>query len=123
MALGVPVLVLTTFDEDAHLLGTLAAGASGYLLKDIESQALIGSIRVTASGGRVVAPNPTQRLIDRAVTSYAEPEPAPPPRTWVWRSGRSPWRCAPSRSVWSSPRGQAETTRHEPRPSTTYLCL
>lgn len=78
MALGVPVLVLTTFDEDAHLLGALAAGASGYLLKDIESQALIGSIRVTASGGRVVAPNPTQRLIDRAVTSYAGPEPAPP---------------------------------------------
>ena len=79
VAPDVPVLVLTTFDEDAHLLGALAAGASGFLLKDIEPQALIDSIRVAASGGRVVAPNPTQRLIDRAMTSYAEPEPAPPP--------------------------------------------
>lgn len=46
-----PVLVLTTFDEDAHLLGALAAGASGFLLKDIEPQALIDSIRVAAGGG------------------------------------------------------------------------
>ena len=34
-----PVLVLTTFDEDSHLLGALAAGASGFLLKDIDPQA------------------------------------------------------------------------------------
>ena len=34
-----PVLVLTTFDEDSYLLGALAAGASGFLLKDIDPQA------------------------------------------------------------------------------------
>lgn len=72
-----PVLVLTTFDEDAHLLGALAAGASGFLLKDIEPQALIDSIRVAAGGGRVVAPKPTQRLLERVMTNY-EDEQAPP---------------------------------------------
>lgn len=67
-----PVLVLTTFDEDAHLLGALAAGASGFLLKDIDPQALIDSIRVAAGGGRVVAPKPTQRLLERVMANYED---------------------------------------------------
>lgn len=75
----VPVLVLTTFDEDVHMLGALAAGASGFLLKDIEPQALIDSIRVAAGGGRVVAPEPTRRLLDRALAS--EEQAGPPAST------------------------------------------
>lgn len=74
-----PVLVLTTFDEDAHLLGALAAGASGFLLKDIDPQALIDSIRVAAGGGRVVAPKPTQRLLERVMANYEEEQPTPFP--------------------------------------------
>ena len=72
-----PVLVLTTFDEDSYLLGALAAGASGFLLKDIDPQALIDSIKVAAGGGRVVAPKPTQRLLERVMANY-EDEQAPP---------------------------------------------
>ena len=64
-----PVLVLTTFDEDSYLLGALAAGASGFLLKDIDPQALIDSIKVAAGGGRVVAPKPTQRLLERVMAN------------------------------------------------------
>lgn len=74
-----PVLVLTTFDEDSYLLGALAAGASGFLLKDIDPQALIDSIRVAAGGGRVVAPKPTQRLLERVMANYEEEQPTPFP--------------------------------------------
>lgn len=65
VAPDLPVLVLTTFDEDEHMLGALAAGASGFLLKDISPRMLIDSIRVAASGGRVLAPRPSQRLVER----------------------------------------------------------
>ena len=74
-----PVLVLTTFDEDSYLLGALAAGASGFLLKDIDPQALIDSIRVAAGGGRVVAPKPTQRLLERVMANYEEEQATPSP--------------------------------------------
>ena len=73
------LLVLTTFDEDAHLLGALAAGASGFLLKDIDPQALIDSIRVAAGGGRVVAPKPTQRLLERVMANYEDEQATPSP--------------------------------------------
>ena len=36
-----PVLVLTTFDDDANLFGALRAGAAGYLLKDVSSETLV----------------------------------------------------------------------------------
>ncbi len=74
-----PVLVLTTFDEDAHLLGALAAGASGFLLKDIDPQALIDSIRVAGGGGRVVAPKPAQRLLERVMANYEDEQATLPP--------------------------------------------
>ena len=74
-----PVLVLTTFAEDSYLLGALAAGASGFLLKDIDPQALIDSIKVAAGGGRVVAPKPTQRLLERVMANYEEEQPTPFP--------------------------------------------
>ncbi|WP_018297573.1 response regulator [Corynebacterium lubricantis] len=51
-----PVLVLTTFD-DAKLVSTLiAAGASGYLLKDIQPEELARAIRAAVSGGLVLDP-------------------------------------------------------------------
>lgn len=74
-----PVLVLTTFDEDSYLLGALAAGASGFLLKDIDPQALIDSIKVAAGGGRVVAPKPTQRLLERVMANYEDEQATPSP--------------------------------------------
>lgn len=79
VAPGLPVLVLTTFDEDEHMLGALAAGASGFLLKDIQPRMLIDSIRVAASGGRVLAPRPSQRLVERvAAAPVAEMVPQAP---------------------------------------------
>jgi DNA-binding NarL/FixJ family response regulator len=61
---SIPVLVLTTFDDDASLFGALRAGAAGYLLKDVSSETLMSAIGAATRGeaflqsavtGRVVA--------------------------------------------------------------------
>ncbi|MGW0475841.1 response regulator [Streptomyces coeruleorubidus] len=57
------ILVLTTFDLDAYVFDTLRAGASGFLLKDIEPGELLDGIRVVAAGESVLAPSAIRRLI------------------------------------------------------------
>jgi DNA-binding NarL/FixJ family response regulator len=57
------VLVLTTFDLDAHVYDALRAGSSGFLLKDSEPEALLTAIRIVVSGDGVLAPAVTGRLI------------------------------------------------------------
>jgi DNA-binding NarL/FixJ family response regulator len=57
------VLVLTTFDLDAYVFDTLRAGASGFLLKDVQPGELLDGIRVVAAGESVLAPSATRRLI------------------------------------------------------------
>lgn len=59
------VLILTTFDRDDYLFDALRAGASGFLLKDAPSSALLSAIRSVHSGDAVVAPSATRRLLDR----------------------------------------------------------
>ena len=48
-ATEIPVLVLTTFDDDANLFGALRAGA-GYLLKDVSSETLVSAIHAATRG-------------------------------------------------------------------------
>ncbi|WP_416977120.1 response regulator [Streptomyces sp. T028] len=61
---GAPrVLVLTTFDLDAYVFDALRAGASGFLLKDVQPAELLQGIRVVAAGESVLAPSATRRLI------------------------------------------------------------
>jgi len=57
------VLVLTTFDIDEYVYAALRAGASGFVLKDIEPDELLNAIRVVASGEALLAPSVTRRLI------------------------------------------------------------
>jgi DNA-binding NarL/FixJ family response regulator len=59
------VIVLTTFDLDEHVYEALAAGASGFLLKDVPATQLVHAIRVAASGEAMLAPSVTRRLIAR----------------------------------------------------------
>jgi DNA-binding NarL/FixJ family response regulator len=58
------VLILTTFDLDEYVYDALAAGASGFLLKDVEPEELVAGIRVVASGEALLAPTVTRRLIE-----------------------------------------------------------
>ena len=62
---GLPVLILTTFDADADVLAALAAGASGYLLKDASSEEIAAAVRTAAAGGRAVTPEIAARLVGR----------------------------------------------------------
>lgn len=59
------VIILTTFDDEDYVLGGLAAGASGFLLKDIEPEALLDAIRTVAAGDAVISPKATNRLVAR----------------------------------------------------------
>ena len=61
---GTRVLVLTTFELDEYVFGALRAGASGFLLKDVEPDDLLVAIRVIADGEALLAPRVTRRLIE-----------------------------------------------------------
>lgn len=60
---GIPVLILTTFEADSHVLAALRAGASGYVLKDSEPEAIISSILAVKAGERVMAGPVAQRVL------------------------------------------------------------
>jgi DNA-binding NarL/FixJ family response regulator len=58
-----PCLVLTTFDDDEALIEAIRLGARGYLLKDVTLEALVAAIRALASGGTMVSPAVTERVL------------------------------------------------------------
>ena len=56
---NIPIVVLTTSDEEADLIKSLRSGAQGYLLKDMEPDELVGALRDIEKGKNVVAQNLT----------------------------------------------------------------
>ncbi|TMQ97508.1 response regulator transcription factor [Actinomadura soli] len=58
------VLMLTTFDDDEYVYGSLRAGASGFLVKDMALEEILSAIRVVAGGDALIAPSVTKRLIE-----------------------------------------------------------
>jgi DNA-binding NarL/FixJ family response regulator len=64
---GTRVIVLTTFELDEYVFGALRAGASGFLLKDMEPAELLDAVRIVASGEALLAPRHTRRLIEAFV--------------------------------------------------------
>jgi DNA-binding NarL/FixJ family response regulator len=58
------VIVLTSFGEDERLFTALRAGASGYLLKDVEPAELVRSIRTAHSGGAPLSPAVAARVVE-----------------------------------------------------------
>jgi DNA-binding NarL/FixJ family response regulator len=61
---GPKVLVITTFDVDAHVYGALRAGASGFLLKDAPEAQLLNAIRVVNEGASLFAASATRRIVE-----------------------------------------------------------
>lgn len=73
------VIILSTFREDEHVLRGLAAGARGYLLKDVDHRALAEAIRTVAGGGALLHPEITAQLLPH-LGRLATTTPAEPPR-------------------------------------------
>ncbi|MFI5610149.1 response regulator [Amycolatopsis sp. NPDC051903] len=69
------VLMLTTFDLDSYVYAALAAGASGFLLKDVTPEHLVAAVRLVDTGDALLAPSITRRLVER----FASGAPAPRP--------------------------------------------
>jgi DNA-binding NarL/FixJ family response regulator len=67
------VVILTTFDLDRYVYAALAAGASGFLLKDVTPEYLVAAVRLVRTGDALLAPAITRRLVERFATG--------PPRT------------------------------------------
>ena len=63
------VVILTTFDLDEYVYAALQSGASGFLLKDVSPEHLVGAVRTVAIGDALLAPSITRRLVER----YARP--------------------------------------------------
>jgi two-component system, NarL family, response regulator LiaR len=68
---GSRVLVLTSYSDDAQLFAAMEAGAAGYMLKDVEPDALAAAIRDVAAGRPALHPQVARRLMRQA----GEPEP------------------------------------------------
>jgi len=70
---GVKVLVLTTFETDELVVAALRAGASGFLGKGVEPEALLEAIRTVVAGDQLLSAAATRALIERVLT---RPDPA-----------------------------------------------
>jgi len=59
------VIVLTTFDDDEYVYGSLRAGASGYLLKDTPPAELVRAVHEVVEGRSLLSPSVTRKVIER----------------------------------------------------------
>ena len=59
------IIILTTFDLDEYVYAALAAGASGFLLKDVTPEHLVAAIHLVRTGDALLAPSITRRLVER----------------------------------------------------------
>jgi DNA-binding NarL/FixJ family response regulator len=87
----VRVVVLTTFDDDEHVFGALRAGASGFLVKDVEPEELLQAVRVVARGDALLAPSVTRSLI----------------AAFIAKGGGAPGSGAPGAGPGARPRAEA----------------
>lgn len=63
----VRVLILTTFEEDEHLVAALRAGASGFIGKGAEPEEIVRAVRSVHAGDALLSPAATRSLITRYV--------------------------------------------------------
>ncbi|HEX6150063.1 response regulator transcription factor [Nocardioides sp.] len=73
---GSRVVMLTTFDRSQLVYDALVAGASGFLLKDLPREQLVGGIRAADRGEELLAPRITRRLIEEFTRAARQGPPA-----------------------------------------------
>ncbi|ABM39375.1 response regulator transcription factor [Polaromonas naphthalenivorans] len=73
---GCAVMVSTTFGDEAHVLQSIEAGASGYLLKDSAPEDMLDEIRTLHQGGSPISPMIARQILNRFRDRPAMPAPA-----------------------------------------------
>lgn len=68
---GLDVLVVTVFGDDQHVLASIEAGATGYLLKDTRIERIAASIREIRAGGSPISPTIARKVLNRFRTQPA----------------------------------------------------
>ncbi|HEX4396550.1 MAG TPA: response regulator transcription factor [Trebonia sp.] len=76
---AVRVVVLTTFDDDESVFAALRAGASGFLVKDVEPPDLLQAVRVVARGDALLSPSVTRAVIAQFTSQRPGRTAAPAP--------------------------------------------
>ena len=71
---GTQFLMLTVYADTEHIFDALAAGASGYLLKETGHGELIASLKLTYEGGAAM----TSYIARKLVKSFQQPQPENP---------------------------------------------
>ena len=71
---GVRVVILTTFGLDEYVFEAIRAGASGFLVKDTETDELVQAVRVVAGGEALLSPSVTKQLIGEFAARAKEPQ-------------------------------------------------
>jgi DNA-binding NarL/FixJ family response regulator len=72
------VVVLTTFDDEETVFAALRAGASGFLVKDVEPEELLQAVRVVARGDALLSPSVTRAVIGAFTATGGSPNSRPP---------------------------------------------
>lgn len=70
---GVRVLVLTTFEQDDYVVDAMRAGASGFLGKSTDPNALLDAVRTVAHGDALLSPQATRAVIRELLTQPHTP--------------------------------------------------
>ena len=112
------VVVLTTFDDDQTVFAALRAGASGFLVKDVEPEELLQAVRVVARGDALLSPGVTRAVIAAFTDGGRAAGPGPGAPGFARGSGgrgrsAGPGRHSPTASVksWRWSRPGCPTTR------------
>lgn len=102
----VRVVALTTFDDNDSVFAALRAGASGFLVKDVEPAELLQAVRVVARGDALLSPSVTRSLI-AAVTAPGGAVAADTQRTAAGRPAPDRPGSASGQSATAAPTGRA----------------
>jgi DNA-binding NarL/FixJ family response regulator len=72
-AFDTKVLILTSFDDEDHILAALRGGAHGFVLKNVSDEMLCGAIRTVHQGGRVLSPQVTEQMVQQLTVEAEKP--------------------------------------------------
>jgi len=70
---SIRTLILTSYDDDEALFAAILAGASGYVLKQIQGNDLVDGVRRVAAGQSLIDPSLTEKVLERLRNGPAEP--------------------------------------------------